>query len=61
MTIIPIILILFTLLVLIAGILLMAKGGKINKKYSNKLMTARVSLQFLAIITLAFMYFYVKK
>ena len=61
MTILPLILILLTLAVLIAGIFLMGKGGKINKKYSNKLMVARVSLQFLAIITLAFLYFCVKK
>jgi len=61
MPIIPLILIFLTLAVLVAGIILMAKGGKINKKYSNKLMAARVSLQFIAIIMLAFMYFCVKK
>jgi hypothetical protein len=61
MSIIPLILIFLTLAVLVAGIILMAKGGKINKKYSNKLMVARVCLQFLAIIMLAFIYFCVKK
>ena len=61
MSIIPLILIFFTLLILIAGILVLAKGGAINKKYSNKLMVARVVMQFLAIIMLAFMYFCVKK
>ena len=61
MSIIPMLLIIFTLLVLIAGIVLMARGGKVNKKYSNILMVARVSLQFLAIIMLAFIYFYARK
>lgn len=61
MAVIPVILILLTLAVLIAGIFLMGKGGKLNTKYSNKLMVARVSLQFLAIIMLALMYFFVKK
>jgi len=58
---IPLILIFITILILIAGIFVLAKGGKINKKYSNKLMIARVVFQFLAIIMLAFMYFYVKR
>jgi preprotein translocase subunit SecG len=61
MPIIILILIFLTLATLILGIILMAKGGKINKKYSNKLMAARVALQFLAIIMLAFIYFFVKK
>lgn len=61
MAIIPVILILLTLVVLIVGILLMAKGGKLNEKYSNKLMVARVSLQFLAIIMLGLLYFCIKK
>jgi hypothetical protein len=50
-----------TLAVLVAGIFLMAKGGRINKKYSNKLMIARVFLQSLAIIMLAILYFYMKR
>lgn len=61
MAILPLILIFFTLAVLIAGIFLMGKGGKVNEKYSNALMIARVSLQFMAIIMLALMYFCVKK
>ena len=61
MTILPLILIFLTLLILIAGVILMAKGGNLNKKYGNKLMVARVVMQFLAIIMLAFMYFCVKK
>ncbi len=59
--IIAIIFIFLTLLVLIFGILLMAKGGELNKKYGNKLMVARVSLQFAAIIILAFMYLFMAK
>lgn len=37
-------------IVLITGIALMAKGGELNKKYSNKLMKARVYLQGLALV-----------
>ncbi len=59
--IIALIFIFLTLLVLILGILLMAKGGELNKKYGNKLMVARVSLQFAAIIILAFMYLFMAK
>lgn len=35
--------------VLVTGIILMSKGGEANKKYSNRLMQARVMLQGLAI------------
>ncbi len=35
----------------------MARGGKINKLSSTKLMTARIILQLLAILTLAAIYF----
>lgn len=38
--------------VLITGIGGFARGGKFNKKYGNKLMQARVALQFLAVILL---------
>ena len=31
--------------VLVTGIALMARGGEANRKYGNKLMTARVALQ----------------
>jgi hypothetical protein len=41
-----------TLLSLVVGLVLMAAGGKINKKYSKQLMTARVILQFCAIFSL---------
>ena len=35
---------------LIAGVVLMAKGGEGNKKYSNRLMQIRVWMQGLALI-----------
>ncbi len=47
---------LLTLGVCFAGIILMANGGETNRKYGNKLMTARVALQALslALVALAF-------
>lgn len=45
-------LMILTLLVLIIGIIFMASGGKLNKKYASKLMAARVIFQFLAIAAL---------
>lgn len=41
------------LAVLVAGVIVMAKGGEKDKKYSNKLMQARVYLQGLALLILA--------
>jgi len=38
--------------VLVTGVVLMGLGGKANEKYSNKLMTARVVLQGLALVVL---------
>ena len=38
--------------VLVTGIIGMARGGEFNKKYGNKLMQARVMLQFGAIMLL---------
>jgi len=34
------------------GLVLMAKGGELNKKYGNKIMQARVLLQGIAIVLL---------
>lgn len=45
-----------TVVVLIAGLVLMAIGGKVNEKHSNKLMVARVMLQGAAIIMLGIMF-----
>lgn len=42
--------------VLVAGIVVMAKGGEANRQYGNKLMTARVWLQALCLIVLALMF-----
>lgn len=55
------ILILLTLLTLVAGIVFMATGGKINQKYSNKLMSLRVAFQGIAILLLALIAFIAKK
>ena len=38
-----------TLLILITGLIVMIKGGKINKKWGNKLMVLRVAAQAIAI------------
>lgn len=46
------ILVLATLAVLIAGIVVMARGGKLDKKWSNRLMVARVCLQGTAVVML---------
>ena len=55
----------FTLLgavaiVLIMGIYTLFKGGSTGKKYSNKLMQLRVLLQFIAIIVLVLMAYFLK-
>ena len=42
-----------TAIVLVIGIVLMAKGGEANRKYGNKMMVMRVSLQGLALATVA--------
>lgn len=38
---------------LVLGIAVMAKGGETSKKYSNKLMQARVTLQGIALLLFA--------
>lgn len=45
-----------TLLVLVIGIIFMAIGGKLDKKYANKLMSMRVLLQAISIACLGLMY-----
>ncbi len=48
-----------TLISLIVGVIFMSIGGKLNKKYSNKLMVARVATQVLAVLLLlAFSFFF---
>lgn len=49
-----------TVLALIVGLVVMVFGGKIDRKYSNKLMVLRVVSQALAIIGIMLVY-YLKK
>lgn len=42
-----------TAVVLVIGISLMARGGEANRKYGNKMMVMRVTLQGLALATVA--------
>lgn len=44
------------LISLVAGLIVMAIGGEVNQKYSNKLMQFRVMSQGLAIILLGIMF-----
>lgn len=46
-------LMLATVIVLVIGISLMARGGEANRKYGNKMMVARVTLQGLALALVA--------
>ena len=47
-------------IVLAMGIYTLFKGGETSKKYSNKLMQLRVLLQFIAIIVLVLMAYFLK-
>lgn len=49
-------LMLATLAVLVVGVLLMGKGGEANRKYANKLMTARVILQASVLLLLLLLF-----
>lgn len=42
-----------TLVVLVIGIALMARGGEANRKYGNKMMVLRVTFQGLALACVA--------
>jgi hypothetical protein len=46
-----------TLGILVCGVMLMARGGETNKKYSNKMMIARVIFQALTIVAIGLMYY----
>lgn len=50
-------LIIFTMMILLLGVLSMAGGDKISKKFGTKLMTLRVIFQALAILALMIFYF----
>ena len=56
LNIITIIFIISTMVIVIAGTVVMIRGGKVNKKYSNKLMVARVAFQAIAIFLLFLMF-----
>lgn len=51
----------FTLLVLITGLIVMIKGGKVNKKWGNRLMVLRVVAQGLAVALLGLIFLIGKK
>jgi hypothetical protein len=51
------ILIVITMLILILGVLCMARGGTLNKKYGNRLMSLRVGFQALAILCIGIIYY----
>lgn len=46
-----------TLAVLVMGVFVMGRGGKVSKKYSNKLMTLRVIMQAIALLLLLSLFF----
>jgi hypothetical protein len=50
------VLMLATLVALVAGISLMMIGGKLNAKYGNKLMVARVGLQGLTVLLIGILF-----
>ncbi len=43
--------------VLIAGVVVMGRGGDANRRLSNKLMRLRVALQLVAIVALLLLFF----
>jgi hypothetical protein len=49
-----------TLIVLITGIVVMTKGGELNRKYANKIMILRVVFQLAAVLILGGVYFLAK-
>ncbi len=56
-----IVLMVATLVALIAGLVVMVRGGKVNFKYSNKLMQLRVLLQALALAAFALLVWLMRK
>ena len=59
--ILPLIMLGLTVVILIAGVILMMFGNKFNLKYSNKLMSMRVVMQDLTVIGFAVLYYVQKK
>ncbi|MEE2997948.1 MAG: twin transmembrane helix small protein [Pseudomonadota bacterium] len=63
-TVLPILLVvamIATLGALALGLISMVRGGNFNEKYSNKIMRARVILQFAAIMLLALLFLFSTK
>ena len=50
-----------TLAILLAGIVVMARGGAFNRKYSTRLMRFRVIFQGIAILLFAVLIFLLKR
>jgi hypothetical protein len=53
--------IVITMMILLLGVLSMAGGDKISKKFGTKLMTLRVVFQALTILVLIIFYFFSSK
>lgn len=49
------------LIILIAGVVAMARGGETSRKYSNKLMQARVLAQFAVVVLIVLLLIFVDK
>lgn len=45
-----------TLMALVAGLFVMAGGGRVNEKYSSKIMMARVGLQATALVFIVLLF-----
>ncbi len=60
MNIVIIVLLVAVVAVLISGLVVMGIGGKTDKKYSNKLMMARVAVQALIVLILGVMFSFSK-
>jgi hypothetical protein len=57
---ITLILMIATLLAMVVGLVFMAIGGKLNRKYSNKLMSLRVLMQVLSVASIGLLYIFSK-
>lgn len=49
------------LIILVAGVVAMARGGETSRKYSNKLMQARVIAQFAVVVLIVLLLVFVDK
>lgn len=53
LTVVVVCLMVVTLLVMIAGVVAMARGGEFNQKHGNRLMQLRVKLQLATLVAFA--------